>query len=368
MSLIASLVFLMFAVSPLLALAWNIPGHMVSGAIAYQVLQQENPQIIDRVKAVLENLEELKSQGNAIGGITFIPVEGYGSCGTSPTQSLPSVDFSYAGYRQNNAPLPHGHRRATVSYSEGRHSITSIINLQSGDVLRGAGRDKTILYFPKGLRDLGPACNTNDCYEWDDAGLILAQGSEIGIENLTIEFPAHVYEHYQGLTNQGFNAISLRSCINCWVKNVTIRNSDIGIFVANSSDSTIDGAYVYSNAQGAHMHIGISGYSKRIAVTNFKVFGASEHGLTGNWGPDLIVFTDGTRDNTKIEPDHNCNGVGGLRSCAKNFLYSNISGTGTIQENTGRDGKPLPYPPIIWNVNRVDRCPLDVYTEQLKRR
>ena len=36
------------------AVAWNIPGHMLSGTIAYQVLQQENPQTIDKVKAVLE--------------------------------------------------------------------------------------------------------------------------------------------------------------------------------------------------------------------------------------------------------------------------------------------------------------------------
>jgi parallel beta-helix repeat protein len=366
--LIALLFLLTLAVLPLPVSAWNIPGHMLSGIIAYQVLGQENPPTIERVKSVQENLQEPKYQGNPAGGTTIMPVEGYGSCSTSPPQNLPSVDFSYAGYRQNNAPVPYGQKPATVSYGEGRHTITSIINLQSGNVLRGAGRDKTILYFPKGLRNLGPRCNKSACYEWDDTGLILAQGLEIGIEDLTIEFPVHLYEHYQGLTNQGFNAISLRSCINCWVKNVTVRNSDIGIFVAKSSDSTIDGAYVYSNAQGAHMHIGISAFSKRIAVTNFKVFGASAHGLTGNWGPDLVVFTNGTRDNTRIEPDHNCNGVGGLRSCAKNFLYSNISGTGSIQGNTGRDGKPLPYPPILWNVNGVDRCPLDVYTEQLKKR
>jgi hypothetical protein len=51
---IASLVLLALAVLPLPALAWNIPGHMLSGIIAYQILLQENPQIIDRVKAVLE--------------------------------------------------------------------------------------------------------------------------------------------------------------------------------------------------------------------------------------------------------------------------------------------------------------------------
>src|SRR6266481_865293 len=51
---IASLVLLSLAVLPLPASAWNIPGHMLSAAIAYQVLQQENPSTIDKVKAVLE--------------------------------------------------------------------------------------------------------------------------------------------------------------------------------------------------------------------------------------------------------------------------------------------------------------------------
>jgi len=53
-SLIASLVLLTLAVLPLRASAWNIPGHMLSGAIAYQVLRQEHPQTIDKVKALLE--------------------------------------------------------------------------------------------------------------------------------------------------------------------------------------------------------------------------------------------------------------------------------------------------------------------------
>jgi hypothetical protein len=35
-------------------LAWNIPGHMLSGAIAYQVLQQEHPETIEKAKALLE--------------------------------------------------------------------------------------------------------------------------------------------------------------------------------------------------------------------------------------------------------------------------------------------------------------------------
>jgi hypothetical protein len=34
--------------------AWNIPGHMLSGAIAYQILQRENPSTIPTVRSVLE--------------------------------------------------------------------------------------------------------------------------------------------------------------------------------------------------------------------------------------------------------------------------------------------------------------------------
>ena len=54
MSLIASLVLLTLTLSPLPALAWNIPGHMLSAAITYQVLRQENPSTIENIKAVLE--------------------------------------------------------------------------------------------------------------------------------------------------------------------------------------------------------------------------------------------------------------------------------------------------------------------------
>jgi hypothetical protein len=44
----------MLTALPLPGSAWNIPGHMLSGAIAYQVLQQENPATIEKVNAVLE--------------------------------------------------------------------------------------------------------------------------------------------------------------------------------------------------------------------------------------------------------------------------------------------------------------------------
>src|SRR5262245_5159070 len=50
---------------PIPASAWNIPGHMLSGIIAYQVLQQENPPTIDKVKAVLERHPWYENQWQA---------------------------------------------------------------------------------------------------------------------------------------------------------------------------------------------------------------------------------------------------------------------------------------------------------------
>jgi hypothetical protein len=46
---LACLVMVTLAVPP--ASAWNIPGHMLSAAIAYQALQLESPQSILKVKA-----------------------------------------------------------------------------------------------------------------------------------------------------------------------------------------------------------------------------------------------------------------------------------------------------------------------------
>jgi hypothetical protein len=47
-SLVVSLVLVSLAVSLLPASAWNIPGHMLSAAIAYQVLRQENLPTIEK--------------------------------------------------------------------------------------------------------------------------------------------------------------------------------------------------------------------------------------------------------------------------------------------------------------------------------
>src|SRR5215510_3578976 len=52
--LLACAVIITVAALPIPASAWNIPVHMLSGIITLDVLQQENPQTIEKVKALLE--------------------------------------------------------------------------------------------------------------------------------------------------------------------------------------------------------------------------------------------------------------------------------------------------------------------------
>jgi parallel beta-helix repeat protein len=90
-----------------------------------------------------------------------------------------------------------------------------------------------------------------DCWDWSHAGEVqlnavigALKASEVGIEDLTMEFPNHAWGHHKGYDyNSGYNGIDLNQCSNCWIKNVTIKNSDNGIFLTQSKNVTVDGAH-----------------------------------------------------------------------------------------------------------------------------
>ena len=63
--LLACVVIITLAALPLPASAWNIPVHMLSGIIAFDVLQQENPPTIEKVNAVLEKHPSYANQWQA---------------------------------------------------------------------------------------------------------------------------------------------------------------------------------------------------------------------------------------------------------------------------------------------------------------
>jgi len=280
---------------------------------------------------------------------------------------LPDFDYTNVGYKKGQVPLPYGQGQATFYFEEGRYVIDSLIRLEDGEVLRGAGRNKTVLFFPRGLRGLGAPCGHEgvDCYDWSN-GVIRASGKEIGIEDLTIEFPEHDWCHYCGKQNQGYNGISMLKCEDCWIKNVNIRNCDSGVFIEGSSNNiTVADISIWADpTQKSHLQVAVSGYSTYVLVSGFKVFGSTFHGLTANWGAGASVFSNGWGDSLRIEPDHNCNGAGGPESCCLNIMYTNIKGSVESIQTHDRANNELKA--VIWNVGEQSKCPQDAYQAQLK--
>jgi hypothetical protein len=296
--------------------------------------------------------------------VLMLPVgDSFAAC----PEPLPAHDFSFAGYRQSYRPIPYRSRTATRSFPAGRHTINSFIDLGSNQVLRGAGRDQTILYFPNGLKGLGSPCLTPgvDCYDWG-GGVVRMSGHEIGVEDLTIEFPAHTWCHYCGDQNKGFNGLLLNDCIDCWVKNVTIRNADSGVHLEGGGYNTLDGVHVYTNPSRAHLHAAIGGFAHHNLVTGFRANGLSHHGLTGNWGVKSNVFANSWFQSAVVEPDHNCGGVGGQASCSPNMMYSNITGSIESLQTKDRAGRTLQT--VLWNVLNTNNCPTEAHAAQVQAR
>jgi hypothetical protein len=143
----------------------------------------------------------------------------------SPAGRLP--DFSYAGYRHGETPIPKGGKvhsiktfgakgdgvtddtkaflaaiekvhKGVIFIPEGKYIITDILEIETSSlVLRGAGRGKTILYFPKPGNDIRPKWGKTTSgrrtseYSWKYA-LVMFQGDEgLGLEDLAkVERPA----------------------------------------------------------------------------------------------------------------------------------------------------------------------------------
>jgi hypothetical protein len=184
-----------------------------------------------------------------------------------------------------------------------------------------------------------------NCWDWG-GGVIEVRGTEVGVEDLTIEFPPHSYTHHNG---QGFNGIYLYGCTHCWVKNVRILNADDAVGITFGHHNTIDGV---ETTGGYHVHFYMSATQQNL-VTNIQFSGGSFHGLSGVWDTHGGVFSNGWGNPVIIEPDHNGPTTTGL-------LYSNIQGTG------GQASKMSDT--FLWNYMNQKLCPLDIHQAQLARR
>jgi len=134
-------------------------------------------------------------------------------------------DFSFAGYRSGEAPIPtppvkasvrdfgavgDGQADDTAAFKRaleavqngallvpaGRYKITDILTIRKSNiVLRGEGPDKSVLFFPKPLEQIQPKAEATTTglatsgYSWS-GGLIWVQGSATGADLGLLQSPA----------------------------------------------------------------------------------------------------------------------------------------------------------------------------------
>ena len=111
---------------------------------------------------------------------------------------------------------------------------------------------------------------------------------ESGVEGLGFEFPGVAYRgHFK---ENGANAIELRAVSNCWVRNVAIRNGDLGITIA-ACGNTIDGVVFTADAARGRAEAGVADCTGHHAI---QCVGAEDNLVTRfdlrtNYVHDLAV-------------------------------------------------------------------------------
>lgn len=94
--------------------------------------------------------------------------------------------------------------------------------------------------------------------------------SEVGIEDLSIEFPVTPYPGHT-FEERGMNGIAMNGVSDCWIRNVQVSNSDSGIYLAGEF-CTADGLVLDSrrpDGKGTTGHHGIS-LGQDCLVQNFE--------------------------------------------------------------------------------------------------
>lgn len=116
--------------------------------------------------------------------------------------------------------------------------------------------------------------------------------SEVGIEDLTIDFPIKPYKGH--FTERGMNGIALTHVLNSWIKNVQISNSDSGLFLTYSSFCTVSGVLLDSqrNQSGLTGHHGIKAGNDCL-IEDFDIRTRFIHDLTVGKFQTGNVFKNG---------------------------------------------------------------------------
>ena len=192
--------------------------------------------------------------------------------------------------------------KGAVYFPDGAYLISDWIKVNKSQiVLRGQSREKTILYFPKGLNEIRPMPTKNNSglstseYSWGYGFFLFESESYMGIENFTFKFPDKPYPgHFK---ENGYNGIQFqKGAKNCWAVNLKFYNCDSGIYANSSSYITIQDTVfdAYKGRGNMTGHHGITAKrSHHILVNEFDFKVKMYHELSLEFGSNMCVWSNG---------------------------------------------------------------------------
>lgn len=127
---------------------------------------------------------------------------------------------------------------------------------------------------------------------------------ESGIEDLTIEFPETKYGGH--FSEKGYNGIGMYGVSNCWLKNITIKNADSGIFLKSRfvtmKNIVIDSKRDAKKATTGHHGILITGHDNLLDGFEINTMFIHDFTVTNNCSHNVIANGKGL----DISLDHHC--------------------------------------------------------------
>ncbi|KAJ9520690.1 hypothetical protein QJQ45_007551 [Haematococcus lacustris] len=122
--------------------------------------------------------------------------------------------------------------------------------------------------------------------------------SGVGIQGMTLRFMSPRYPGH--FVERGWNGVQFIGVSNCWIKDLTVLNADMGIMLGSTqfctvTDVTIDAdSYrMSSSAQAGHHAINLGGVSDTL-ITRFNIARKYVHDLSVDFFTRSVVWSEGT--------------------------------------------------------------------------
>lgn len=304
--------------------------------------------------------------------------------------ALPGTDWSRVGYRSGDKALSiqtsstkvlsnlnkndaySGLQQAiqsntTVVIPPGVYKINNMLrvagkkNVLIRGSVDGSGNPTTTLFFTRSLSQIFGQRKEHHGYWHTQGGLINvgiihagprgglsggAASSEIGFENLKIDFPRTSYQS----TQAGYNAFFFHQVSQSYIRNVHIYNYDHGLIWLRTQQCTATNIFMNSE-RGAHLGVALTANSSKNLITNVTSLGSVDHDYSV-YRANHNVFSNSSSAKGKWD------GISHRGKSPSNNLYSNLKiGDNIFGISNGNSSDKFGANETYWNVSGPGSIP-----------